>query len=106
MLAVAIAITLSMTTAWMFCLPVHGTHSVSYSWMGYCCGEKDCLITDISVVMFGKETTVVRVDNVTVELPSSSVKESQDGHTYLCQFHSYKAITASNIRCVFYTVGG
>ena len=81
-------------------------HSADFSWMGYCCGQRDCTQATVSIVQFGKVDTTVLVNDTVLVLPSGSVKESEDGHTYWCRFHDTDTIVRENTRCVFYTLGG
>ena len=80
-------------------------HSTDFQWMGYCCGEKDCLRITVAIVQFGEVHTLVSVHNVILSIPASAVKESQDGHTYWCGYNSTVGLTRENTRCVFYTLG-
>ena len=81
------------------------SHDKDFSWMGSCCGKRDCNTAIVSIVEFGQSITKVMVDGVLVELPSSAIKESQDGHTYWCALRVDEKLTSKNIRCVFYTIG-
>ena len=82
------------------------SHTVDFQWMGYCCGQKDCLNVSVTVVQFGQVDTIVLVHNTVLSLPASVVKESEDGHTYWCRYNEGVFFTRENTRCVFYTVGG
>ncbi len=81
-------------------------HSADFLWMGYCCGQRDCVPITVTVMQFGKVDTTVLIHETVLSLPASSVKESEDGHTYWCGFKKGETITRGNTRCVFYTVGG
>ena len=80
-------------------------HSTDFSWMGYCCGSRDCLRINVSIINFGEKETEVLVGEKILRLNNSSVKESADGHTYWCRFNGPTKITVENTRCVFYTIG-
>ena len=82
------------------------SHSTDYTWMGYCCGETDCIQIPVSIIQFNKDSVEVLVNESRLDLPGTSVKESQDQHTYWCGYDNTKGITKANTRCVFYTIGG
>mgnify|MGYP001570712418 CR=1 FL=1 len=80
-------------------------HEKDYEWMGYCCGEKDCIRAVVSIVEFKPLTVIVQVNDKLLVLPNTSVRESIDGHTYWCTIRKEQEPTAENTRCVFYTIG-
>ena len=91
---------LSMITTASF-----ATHSTDYTWMGYCCGKRDCKQAVVSIVEFRKDSSVVLVNNIMLELPVTSVRVSEDNHTYWCGFVDNDKVTKENTRCVFYSIG-
>lgn len=73
--------------------------------MGYCCGRRDCKDAQVTIMQFGEMSTLVLIDTIILDLPNTSVKESQDGHTYWCAMRADGKLTKENTRCVFYTIG-
>ena len=82
-----------------------GKHDRDFKWMGSCCGETDCKQAMVAVMMFGKDKTKVMIDSVEYEVDSQRVKETQDGHMYVCLMKHWEKVREDNIRCVFYKVG-
>ena len=81
-------------------------HSIDFSWMGWCCGKIDCIVTPVSILEFREKETHVLANGVELVLPPSTVRESEDGHIYWCGISHDMGVISANTRCVFYTVGG
>ena len=100
---------LSFLAGALLLLSVHSilaNHTADFQWMGWCCGQKDCIVVPVNIIAFQKDEVRVMVNGVELVLPQTTVRESEDGHTYWCRISTSEGINLSNTRCVFYTVGG
>ena len=82
-------------------------HGHDWSWMGACCGERDCV--HVPVAVLDQQAGVVMIRDQVATVHPSKIQRSQDGRSYWCMYQGVNPWqdrpTDQTVRCVFYTEG-